>query len=184
MNQVDRFVYRSFQIDTNRVNSRGHLPYMNQLEQWHHNGVIHIDWSEVAQKEAIQSQDQQRIEKAWEYIFSETLANTQEEQEDLRKIEAILFPGGTKTQNQKNDVEIVFNAKKYPSILITADGASKSQPGGILGHKIELKAMGIEVMSDKEAVAYIQNLIQRRDKTAIELYEKFALPLPDWVGKD
>ncbi len=184
MNKVDRFVYRSFQIDTNRINSRGHLPYMNQLEQWHEKGVIHINLSEVAQEEIIQSRDQQRTEKALDYIYSETLASTQEEQELLRKIENILFPIGARNRNQKNDVEIIFNANKYGSILVTADGASKSQPGGILGHKAELKTLGIDVMSDQEAVDYIRNLIQKRDQIAIEMNKSFGLPLPDWIGKD
>ena len=184
MNKVDRFVYRSFQIDTNRINSREHLPYMNQLEQWHKRGVIHIDLSEIAQEEVIQSRDQQRAEKALGHIYSKTLASTQDEQELLHKIENILFPQGAKNQNQKNDIEIIFNANKYGSILVTADGASKSQPGGILGHKAELKILGIDVMSDQEAVDYIRNLIQKRDQRAIKMNKSFGLHLPDWVGKD
>ena len=95
-----------------------------------------------------------------------------------------MFPQGAKNQNQKNDIEIIFNANKYGSILVTADGASKSQPGGILGHKAELKILGIDVMSDQEAVDYIRNLIQKRDQRAIKMNKSFGLHLPDWVGKD
>ena len=184
MNQIDRYVFRSFQIDTNRINSRGHCPNMNQLEQWYRDGVIQMDMSEVAQRESRADRDQKRVEKTFDYVYSETLANTHEEQEWLRKIETILFPKGAKNSNQRNDVEIVFNANKYGSILITADGASKSQPNGILGHKVGLKELGIVVMSDEEAVTYVRDLIQKRDQQAIKEYEIFGVQLPDWIGKD
>jgi hypothetical protein len=184
MYKVERYVYCKFQIDTNRINSKERIHNMNQLEQWNLDGVIHIEMAAVAQKEAINKADSKRKEKAFSYIYSETLANTQEDRELLTKVETLLFSGGTKNQNQKNDVEIVFNADKYKCILITADGASKSQPGGILGHKTELKMLGIEVMTDEEAVAHVRKLILQRDKWAIENHEELKTPLPDWVGKD
>jgi hypothetical protein len=157
---------------------------MNQLEQWHRDGVIQLEMSEVAQKESRVGQDHKRVEKTYGYVYSETMASTREEQELLHKIETILFPKGVKNLNQRNDVEIVFNAEKYRAILVTADGASKSQPGGILGHKAELKELGIIVMSDEEAVGYIRDLIQTRDQQAIKDHERSGVPLPDWVGKD
>ena len=37
-----------------------------------------------------------------------------------------------------NDIEIVFNAAKYEGILVTADGGSRRQLGGILGNRAAL----------------------------------------------
>lgn len=184
MYKEERFIHRIFSIDTNRINSRSKIPAMNQLEQWHENGVIQIDMPEVAQKEAMAGLDPRRVEKAREYIYSITLANTREEQELLHKIEALLFPQGIKNLNQRNDAEIVFNASKYGSYLITSDGASKSQPGGILGHKDELKTLGITVMSDIEAVEYVKDLIIKRDQRAVRDCKQSGEPIPDWVSKD
>ena len=184
MDQTERFLSRMFQIDTNRINSRGHLENMNTLEKWRKDGVILMEMSEVAQKECVVDRNPKRVEKTLGYIFSETLAETTEEQELLTRIERILFPEGAKTQNERNDVEIVFNAKKYGSILVTADGGSKSQPGGILGHKEELAGLGIQVMSDEEAVQHVRGFIAARDRQATWKHERFGMPLPDWVGKD
>ncbi len=184
MDQTERFLSRMLQIDTNRINSRGNIENMNRLEKWREDGVILVEMSEVAQKECLADRDPKRAEKTFGYIFSETLAETTEEQELLTRIERILFPEGAKTQNEKNDVEIVFNAKKYVSILVTADGGSKSQPGGILGHKEELAGLGIQVMNDEEAVQLVRGLIADRDRLAARKHERFGVPLPDWVGRD
>ncbi|MCK4261634.1 hypothetical protein KAW55_01275 [bacterium] len=184
MKQIERYVYLDFQIDTNRINSRGRLKNMNQLEKWHDDGVIVIEMSEVAQKEAIDSRDQKRLSKTTGYIYSKTLSHNIEEQELMKKIERILFPSGARNRNEKNDVEIIFNAKKYRFILVTSDGGSKSQPGGILGHKAELKKLGIEITSDKDAVQHVKSKIMKRDQHAISRHQKYGLPLPEWVGKD
>lgn len=184
MNNEGRYLHRVFQIDTNRINSRSKLPAMNQLEKWHKNRVILLEMAEIAQDEAVFGDDPQRTEKALIYTHSKSLATTNEEQVLLRKIEAILFPKGINTNNQKNDVEIVFAAKKYCGYLITSDGASKAQPGGILGHKKELQQLGINVMSDIEAVDYIRTLIIARDIIAKDNSERTGEPLPLWVNKD
>ena len=173
-----------FQIDTNRINSAGRLDSMNQLEAWARDDVVHIDMSAVARGEAVGRGSGPRAEKAHGYIFSETLASTPDEQEQIRQIERILFPAGANSQNQRNDVEIVFNALKYTRILVTNDGDSKSQPGGILGHATELNALGIRVMRDSEAVRYVRDLLAQRDANAREVAELTGEPLPHWVGKD
>ena len=46
-----------------------------------------------------------------------------------------MFPNGAKDDNELNDVRIVCEAKKYEAILVTGDGGSKAQPGGILGNR-------------------------------------------------
>jgi hypothetical protein len=65
--------------------------------------------------------------------------------------------------NEANDVEIAFNANKYGAILVTADGGSRRQPGGILGNRVALARLGVQVMSDGEAVALVREKIQERD---------------------
>ncbi|MEA3327395.1 MAG: hypothetical protein U9R53_08835 [Chloroflexota bacterium] len=185
MYKEEQNLHLIFHIDTNRINSRSKLPAMNQLEQWHKNGVIHIELSTVAQKEAMAGKNRLRAEKALDYVYTETLATTPEEKTQLIKIAGILFPKEKCNSNQRKDIKIVFNAHKYSAILITNDGASKSQPGGILGHKNELKeALGIIVMSDAEAVEYIQRLINERDKRARIQCERYGISLPNWLGKD
>lgn len=174
---------RPFQIDANRINARGSQPNMTRLEKWHQDGVVHITMSEVAQVEAAHG-DSARARKAFSHIFTMSRPSTPQESALFQEIERILFPGGARTQSEKNDVEIVFNAKKYGCTLITADGGSKRQPGGILGHREELARLGISVITDVEAVAWVEERIRERDELAREGAREFGLPLPDWVGKD
>jgi len=132
MYMFPRTIYMSFHIDTNRINARGSLDDMNLLENWASNDVITIDMSIVAYNEARKGNNRKRTEKAMEHIYTHTHATTPEERAKLVAIQGIVFPDGIRDDNQSNDVEIVFNADKYGSILITNDGGSKSQPGGIL----------------------------------------------------
>lgn len=180
-----RNIYVIFQIDTNRINSKQKLENMNLLEKWHEGGVITIDMPEPATKESFAGNNEQRKKKATQYIHSYTYADTPEEKVLLKKIEDIIFPGGAKDQNQKNDVEIVFNAHKYGSILVTNDGNSKKQPGGILGNAQVLKEqLGITVINDETAVQLVREKIQNRDNFARVIASRENIDVPDWVGKD
>lgn len=180
----DRSVYRSFHIDTNRINARGNLEHMNQLEEWCENGVISIEMSEVAQSEAIGGESPARAAKARGYIYTRTLATTQPEQEKLRRIEAILFPDGATSEAEQNDVKIVFNAIKYDEILVTNDGGSRRQRGGILGNREALAELGAQIRTDEEAVSLVRELIAQRDGRVRRSYEKAGCPIPGWVGHD
>jgi hypothetical protein len=174
-----------FQIDTNRINARQNLEHMNRLEQWAANDVITLDMAEVAVSEAMAGGNTQREAKARHSIYSETLASTAQERQILATIEKILFPNGANDQNKHHDVEIVFNAAKYCSILITADGGSRTQPEGILGNARALKnAVGVEIMRDAEAVKRVESRIRARDARYRRRFELEGLPIPDWVGKD
>ncbi len=102
----------------------------------------------------------------------------------MQRIAQILFPRGVTTQSQRNDVEIVFNSSKYFSPLITNDGASKSQPGGILGNRVQLSQIGIKVLTPEEAVSQVEKQISQRDKYAREWAEHCGKELPYWVGQD
>src|SRR5674476_365811 len=104
-----------------------------------------------------------RARKAYGVIFTETECHTPKEKQLCKGIECVLFPQGALTQSQKNDVKIVFNATKYGCILVTNDGGSRRQPGGILGNREKLKQLGVEVLTDEETVARISQLIQDRD---------------------
>jgi hypothetical protein len=126
-----RKTYLCFHIDTNSINSKTHLRFMNILEHWNDTDVIYIEMAERAQEEALQTTDKKRSRKAHGYIATETLAEPADEIELLSRIATGLFPRGTKTRKEKNDVEIVFNAHKYDAILITDDGGSGRQPRGI-----------------------------------------------------
>lgn len=172
-----------FQIDTNRINASGRLASMNQLEEWHQKKIICIRMAQSAQEEASQG-SRQRSLKASNYIYSMTMNLTQEEARLHQNIESILFPQGAATQNEKNDVDIVFNAKKYHCILVTNDGGSHRQPGGILGNREKLKTIGIEVMTDEEAVSFVKQRILKRDDCERERSRNTGNPLPNWVGID
>ena len=180
----DRHVYLAFQIDTNRINARRQLPQMNRLEKWKADRVILMEMSEPAQAEAAASRSPARTRKAYGHIYSMTRASTPEEQTILRKIEDIIFPEGAQAPNERNDVEIVFNAIKYHRILVTDDGGSRRQPGGILGNRDELRKVGLEVSTDQEAVALVEQRIRERDQRLIEKSRRTGESPPEWVGQD
>lgn len=179
-----RSVAVAVHLDANRINSRGGLEHVNQLEQWHEDGVILLEMARPAHEEAKAGTDPRRRRKALGHIFTLTYADTGREQRRLKQVEEVLFPGKATTQNERNDVEIVFNADKYGAILVTADGASKSQPGGILGHREQLSQMGIQIMRDSEAVDHIRERISIRDRNARLIAGKTGKALPSWVGED
>lgn len=179
-----RFVGRTYQIDTNMINAKKKLASMNKLEKWASDGVIEIIMSEVAMKEASSGLNVARKEKAYSHIYSLTKSTTQEEQQRMKRIECIVFPEGAKDQNQKNDVEIIFNALKYGRTLISNDGGSKRQPDGILGHSQELRKLGVKILRDAEAVNEVEKLIATRDENSRLVAQKSGEQLPKWVGKD
>ncbi|KAF0190930.1 MAG: hypothetical protein FD165_2301 [Gammaproteobacteria bacterium] len=180
-----RFIGLMFHIDTNRINARQKLENMNLLEKWARDDVIMLDMAEVTLSEAMAGSNAQRASKARQSIYSETLASTPQEQKMIAAIEQILFPEGADNRSKRNDVEIVFNAAKYCRILVTADGGSKTQPRGILGSAKALKnAIGIEIMSDAQAVELVQQRIRARDARCRKRSELEGAPIPVWVGQD
>lgn len=186
MSAVQRTIARGYMIDTNRANSAGRLPHMNQLEKWRDDGVIELIMSDTVRDEiaAGGSALQRRVDGQ---IFTIGTELNQDEEGVRSRIASIIVPDGAKTpnQNQRNDVEIVFQAKKYMRALITDDGASRRQPGGILGNRDQLlRELGIQVWRDEEAVEEIRKLIRARDELARWHHREMGDPLPDWVGVD
>ena len=171
-------------VDANRVNARTALPNMNQLEKWRDDEVILMQVSRTAQEEAAAGGSTARSRKAHSYIFTLTGNLIDDERRQVSEIERVLFPNGASARNERNDVDVVFNAGKYGAILVTADGASRRQPGGILGNRAKLAALGFEVMTDDEAVAHIRRKIHERDERAVERARRDGKPVPAWVGKD
>ena len=180
----ERFVGLSFQVDANRINGRGALKNMNRLEAWRKSGVVLINMSSVAQDEAKSGGDPRRSRKAISYISTLTQTLNEQERMEVSEIERILSPRGVKTQQEQNDVEIVFNAKKYGAILVTNDGGSRRQPGGILGNRDALRHVGTTVMTDSEAVALVQEKIARRDRHLRQMAEFDGTSVPPWIGMD
>jgi hypothetical protein len=139
---------------------------------------------DVAQDEASKN-NRTRFEKASNYVGPVTL-DSQRQSIEFRKIRNILFPNkSTFTRNEDNDVLIVLHAKQSHSILVTNDGGSKRQPGGMLGNKDRLwNEIGIKVVRDTEAVDLVEQKILQRDERARRIAARTGEALPKWLGKD
>lgn len=169
-------------IDTNLINARQKLDAVNQLEKWFENEVILVSMSATAYREARAGGNLSRSRKANQNIWTAT--SPIEAFDGLyKKVETALFPSGTHDENQQNDVRIVCEAAKYGAILITADGGSKRQPGGVLGNRAKLKDI-VQILSPEEAVGFVRQKIRERDEFNIRLVKEFGGELPSWTGCD
>jgi hypothetical protein len=172
------------QIDTNLINARQKLESVNQLEKWATDRVILINMSGTARVEALAGGNPQRSQKANQQIFTTTTPAAPDEAR-FKIIEGILFPEGAKDENQRNDVRIVADAIHYAAILVTQDGGSKAQPGGILGNRDALaKRFAIRILTPDEAVTMVQEKIRERDESNRHVAREFGGELPEWTGKD
>lgn len=178
-----RKVGPTYQLDTNRINARQKDSVVNQLERWHDAGVIFLEMSLHAYDEAGYGSCG-RKEKTDKYTWTSTNDTIGGELEFRRKIESIVFPHGANSESQKNDVWILFTAHRASATLITCDGGSRKQPGGILGNSRALTGLGIRVLAPGDAVKEIKRLIHERDRTAHEVAADTGTPLPRWVGQD
>lgn len=172
----------TFQIDTNLLNAKQRLPEVNQMEQWVKDEVILITMSSTAHSESLAGNNQNRAKKANANIF--TVSEPIDDNDPLyKRIEAYIFPGGAKDENQRNDIRIVCEAIKYQAILVTNDGASNSQSGGILGNRDKFEHL-VRAMSPREAIQFIKANILERDKLARQIVLTNGYSLPFWVGID
>lgn len=179
-----RKILPDFHLDTNRINGSGRLEYVNIMEALHASGVVNLKHCETVDKEIMSERAPKRVAKTFNRMIPHALISTEDEHSKLQAIEAVLFPNGVSAGNEKNDVRICFTAMKYSAVLVTNDGASRSQPRGILGCKAELARLGVNVMRDYEAVSLIKKKIHERDTFVRELCRNNGSPLPDWVGRD
>jgi hypothetical protein len=183
MQQRMLYTLQIFHIDTNLINSRGKLGNMNQIEKWASDEVILVNMSGVSFKEAKAGGNLARTRKALSHIFTVTDGAINSNDLLYRKIEDALFPQGARTESERNDVKIVYEAARYSAILVTRDGGSRTQPGGILGNRDKLKGV-VQVLSDSEAVALIREKIAKRDDFNRRVAREFGERLAEWTGKD
>lgn len=170
-------------IDTNLINARGNLATMNQIEKWACDGVILVNMSNASFNEAQQGSNVRRIKKALSHIFTLVDENCNESEPKFQQIAIALFPTGIKAKKERNDVRIVWEAAKWHAILVTNDGGSKNQLGGILGNAYKIKNI-VNIMRDTEAVEFIKSKIKERDGRNIEISNLTEQALPEWTGKD
>jgi hypothetical protein len=150
-------------IDANLINARGQITPVNQLERWFEDGVILINMPSTVQIESQAGNDHRRTRKANQQIFTAT-SPIQTNDPQFKKIELLLFPRGAQNENQRNDVRILCEAAKYHAILVTGDGASKRQPGGILGNREKILDI-VQIMSPNQAVEFVRKKIRERDES-------------------
>jgi hypothetical protein len=172
-----------FHIDTNMINARGKLDTMNQIEKWAEKELILVNMSGVSFKEAQAGGNLARTKKALSHIFTMTDDNINPDDPLYRKIEESVFPRGAKTTNECNDIKIIYDAAHYQAILVTRDGGSRKQPGGILGNRDKLKDI-VKILSDAEAAEFIRNKITDRDEFNRRVNKELGIELPAWTGKD
>lgn len=149
-----------FHLDANAVNARRMNRNLNELEFLAETGVIDIQFSEVANKEA-SAGSRLRSDKVDEYTWAGLTADASLEDEWRREIQAAVFPFGVRSDSQRNDIEVLLTAKLAGAVLVTTDGASKTQPRGILGSSRELAALGINVLSPPDALTFAKRCSER-----------------------
>lgn len=169
-------------IDANLINARQKLSAVNQLEKWANDGIICINMSSTARIEARTGSNPDRTRKADEQIHTLTQPAGADDPR-YQRTEAAIFPDGAKDENQQNDIKIVCGATKYAAILVTGDGGSKNQPGGILGNRDKLTHM-LTILSPDEAVDFVRNKIEERDNFNRRVAAEIGGELPEWTGKD
>lgn len=99
-------------------------------------------------------------------------------------IERLVFSNGAANQNKKNDIEILYMAERLGYPLVTRDGASRTQRGGMLGNAEALRRIGVYVLSPEQAVEEIRQLIAARDDALRQSSKATGKALPCWVGLD
>jgi len=169
-------------IDANLINARQKLPAVNQLEKWFAEGVILINMSATAHAEVQSDGNARRSDKANRTIFTATPPIAPSDPLFL-KVECALFPAAARDENERNDVRIVCEAAKYAAILVTADGGSKKQPGGILGNRQKLRGV-VQVFSPDEALNFVRQKIRERDEFNTQLVKELGGTLPSWTTHD
>lgn len=172
-----------FHIDTNLINARGKLDTMNLLEKWASEYLISIVMSDTGMSEALAGEDGRRHRKAMEQIYTINEAPPDKSDWRYELVAKALWPDGPKNQNQENDVAIVMEAIKYNAYLVSNDGGSKSQAGGIVGNRDKFQDH-VKVLRPQEAVDLVRQAIQKRDDFNRKVAAQTGQALPEWTGKD
>ena len=148
---------RLFLLDANACNALQQIVELNELERLGRVGTIDLQYTETTWTEA-QVGSALREAKVTRFVFSglPDLDDLGLQQPWRDAIASIVFPNGIRNENQRRDVEALLTVKLAGGCFVTRDGASSTQPGGILGHTAELAAIGIEVLSFSEALECAQ----------------------------
>lgn len=171
-----------FHIDTNLINAKQKNADVNQLEKWNEDGVIIIHMSKTASFEAKAGDNALRTRKTNGYITTETTP-IDESHPRFKEFAEKLFGKSELKANEINDVCIVCEACQYNAILVTNDGGSKSQPGGILGNRHKFEGL-VKILSPSEAVSFINEKICERDRLNTDISKNLGISAPDHTGKD
>lgn len=173
----------TFQLDTNRINTRGNETATTELEKWAELGVIELEWSRSVYDELSQDAPNGRNwRKANKRLVAHASITAPEEHQKLREIENIVFPGGVLNQNEKNDLFALFTAWKYLTIFVTLDGLS-GKPRKILTKQMALKRIGVNVMSDTEALAFMHDHLSKKANKERLLSNSLGQSEPAWISK-
>jgi hypothetical protein len=176
-----------FHLDGNLINAKQKCEAVNQLETWRDTGLIELVMSGVAHGEVQAGEGantEARKRKAAMHIYTINKDGEAKEDNTYGSVEAILW-GKAANPNQANDVEVICEAIKWHAILVTNDGDSNSQPGGILGNREKLQELGgIQILRPDEAVAFVRGKITERDDFNRKVAELTGKAMPDWTGKD
>lgn len=148
-----------FLLDANACNALQKIGELNELESLAQAGLIELLYTETTWDEA-KFGSAVRRKKVEEFFFVGLAAD--EENSQLQwpwrnAIAARVFPAGVTNDNQRCDVEALLTVKMSGGYFVTSDGASKTQPGGILGHRRQLAELGVEVLNFTEALAYAKS---------------------------
>ncbi len=173
-----------FQLDTNRINTRGNETAITELEKWAELGVIELEWSNAVYDELSQDAPNGRNwQKANKRLVAHAAITTPEEHQQLWNIEDIVFPGGVgDNQNERNDLCALFTSWKYLTIFVTNDGLS-GKPRKILTNQQALKRIKVIVMSDTEAVAFIHNQLSKKAEKERQISSNLGKSEPAWIAE-
>lgn len=170
-------------LDTNAINARQANTALNQIETWRAPGVVLQLMAEPAYCEAVAGGSDARIAKAGRQLRGISHHGRKEESA-WKTIEQAVFPSGARTDAERNNVAIVFQAQAWGYVLVTMDGNSRRQPRGILGARQELGELGVTVMRPEEFVTATRERIADRDRRLRQNCTMTGTPLPGWVGED
>jgi len=172
-----------FVIDTCLVNTKAKNSHMNAFEKWERDGIITAYSTKGLWEE---TRGTPFYKKATGRSSLHAKSCDESENERLRqRIQEIVFPQGTKSPNDRVDVEAIRVSKVWGAIFVTNDGASRRQPGGILGARDRLhQEIGVQIMRAQEAAELIKRRIVGRDDLEAWAAARENRPLAEWYQKD
>ncbi len=147
---------RSYLLDANLINARQKNHELNEIERRFQLGEISLQFTRTAYDEAAYGSKFREL-KTELFTWVDVDRENGRYVTWFKRIEAIVFPKDVMTQNERNDVDHLVVAQQTGLPFVTADGASKTQPGGILEARDKLMPFGIIVLSVDEAFREITN---------------------------